>query len=150
METILEKQSRLRLSGKTKAIIVDIIVYLFVLLFVYTAASKFMTYDKFSGVLHRSVLIGAYSSTIAWFVPAIEIVISILLIAPSTKKIGLIASLGLMTVFTIYLIYMINSGSKLSCSCGGIVSALSWRQHIWFNILFIILAIIGLKTYKKE
>lgn len=149
METTLKKHRRFFISDQNKQIIVDIIIYLFVALFIYTAASKIMTYEKFSVMLHRSVLIGAYSSTIAWFVPTIEIIISTLLIIPATKKIGLIASLGLMLVFTIYLIYMVNSGSKLSCTCGGFISTLSWKQHIWFNIGLIILAVTGLKLYKK-
>lgn len=150
METTMNKPRKVYISDQTKKIIVDIIAYLFVGLFIYTAASKIMTYDNFSGVLHRSVLIESYSSTIAWLVPTIEIIISALLIIPFTKKIGLIASLGLMILFTVYLIYMVNSGSKLSCTCGGFISTLSWREHIWFNIGLIILALLGLKLNKKE
>ncbi|WP_316819264.1 MauE/DoxX family redox-associated membrane protein [Pedobacter nyackensis] len=150
METTLNKQPRILISDKTKKIIVDVIAYLFIALFIYTAASKIMTYREFETVLHRSVLIGNYSSIIAWLIPTVEIIISTLLLIPLTKRIGLIASLGLMTVFTLYLIYMINSGSKLSCTCGGFVSSLSWKAHIWFNISFIILALIGINLYKKE
>lgn len=149
METTLNRTSRFHMSDKTKAIIFEVITYLFIMLFVYTAYNKFITFDLFKGVLGRSVLIGQYSFILAWLIPSLEVILSVLLIIPKSKRIGLLGSLVLMILFTIYLIYMINSGSKLSCSCGGIVSALSWKQHIWFNIGFIILAAIGLKIHKK-
>ncbi len=146
----MNKRSRFYLSDKTRGFIVDVIVYLFVGLFIYTAASKVMDYKNFESTLKGSVLIGNYNTIVAWMVPTSEIIMSILLIVPITKRNGLICSLGLMTIFTTYLIYMIVSGVKLVCSCGGVVSSLSWQEHIWFNIGFIILAIIGLVLYKKE
>lgn len=151
METTVPKTkpSKLSLNERSRKILVDVISYLFIALFIYTAGSKFITFENFVFVLGKSVLIGQYNHLIAWLVPTIEIIISIFLIIPKTRNSGLIASLGLMTLFTTYLIYMINSGSELGCSCGGIVSALSWKQHIWFNIIFIILAITGLKINKK-
>lgn len=150
METTVNKQSRFHMSIKTKKIAADLISYLFVALFVYTAASKVLTFSTFEKVIGKSVVFGDYKTIVAWSVIVIEIVISVLLIAPKTRKIGLFASLGLMTLFTIYLIYMISSGNKLGCSCGGFISELSWKGHVWFNIAFIILAVTGLKFYKEE
>jgi uncharacterized membrane protein YphA (DoxX/SURF4 family) len=150
METLLNKRSHFGLSHKTTIIIADVIIYSFVILFTYTATSKIQSFKSFTLVLGKSVLIGEYNTLVAWVVPSLEIVISALLILPATRKWGLFSSLVTMVIFTMYLIYMINSGSQLICTCGGVLSSLTWKQHIWFNGFFIALALIGLKLYKPE
>jgi uncharacterized membrane protein YphA (DoxX/SURF4 family) len=150
METTLHKRSRFALSDKTKEAICDGISYLFIALFLYTAVSKLMTFESFKEVLSVSPLIGNYSRYIAWMIPIIEVLISIILLVPLTKRIGLRLSLMLMIVFTGYLIYMIYSGSQLPCNCGGVISTMSWREHIIFNFGFIILAGIALLMYRKN
>lgn len=150
METTMNKQSKMILSEKTKRIIADVTIYLFIALFVYTAYSKFKTIEDFKIILGRSPLIGSFNVFVAWTVPIVEIIIVTFLLIPLTKRLGLFASLATMIGFTTFLIYGILSGSKLPCHCGGVISSLSWQEHIWFNIGFIILAIIGLKLYKKE
>lgn len=132
--------------------ILDWITYLFIALFIYTAASKLMTLSAFEKVLSKVPLIGNFSHFIAWTVPVLELVIGALLIIPFTKKLGLYAALGLMLVFTAYLGYMFLSmpAEDLPCSCGGVVSLLSWQQHIWFNLGFVGLGITGLILYKKQ
>ena len=148
MESILNKQGRIGLSAKTKGTTVDIIVYLFILLFVYTAAGKFLTIETFEMVLVRYPIIGGYSGLFAYAIPSLEIVISFILIYPPSRRLGLLLSLILMFAFLTYIIYMFASGSDLPCSCGGIISKLSWGNHIWFNSIFIILAILGIKLGK--
>ncbi|WP_316747592.1 MauE/DoxX family redox-associated membrane protein [Pedobacter gandavensis] len=132
--------------------ILDWITYLFIALFFYTAASKLMTLSAFEKVLSKVPLIGSFSHLMAWTIPIIELVIGVLLIIPFTKRMGLYAALGLMVMFTVYLGYMILSMSAedLPCSCGGVVSLLSWQQHIWFNLSFVGLAITGLILYKEQ
>lgn len=148
METTLHKQSRFALSDKTKEAICDGISYLFIALFLYTAVSKLMTFESFQHVLGRSPLIGHYNTFVAWTIPVTEIVVSVFLLIPNVKKIGLYLSLLLMLTFTIYLIYMLMSGSQLPCHCGGVISTMSWKEHIIFNAGFILLAIVGITTQK--
>lgn len=150
MQTTLNKRPYLKFSNNTEAIIADIVVYSFIVLFIYTATSKIQSYSSFKLVLSKSVLIGQYSSIVSWAVPAVEIIISVLLIFPVTRKDGLIASLAMMIIFTAYLIYMVNSGSQLICTCGGVLSTMTWKQHIWFNLVFIVVAATGLKFYRSE
>lgn len=149
METIFNKWPFLQPSPKTKETIVDITAYLFIILFMYTATNKLLTIKSFASTLAKSPLIGHYHMIVAWGIPILEIVISIVLIFPSFRKAGLRASLLLMIVFTIYLIYMVLSGSKLPCNCGGVISSMTWQQHIWFNLSFTALAVTGLVANKK-
>ena len=104
MESTLNKIPSFKLSGKAKSIIADVAVYSFVMLFIYTATSKVQSFQSFRMVLSKSVLIGGYSNIVAWAVPATEFIISVLLILPVSRKAGLLSSLGIMIVFTVYLI----------------------------------------------
>ena len=150
MQITLNKEPKLQLSDKTRAMITDLAIYVFVVLFMYTAASKLLTIKSFASTLAKSPLIGSYNLIVAWAIPIIEIAISILLIIPQVKKWGLYASFFLMVTFTVYLMYMVFSGSKLPCHCGGVISEMTWQQHIWFNLGFVALAITGLVLNHKK
>lgn len=149
MQISLNTPQRLHLSARHREVITDIAIYLFVILFMYTAASKFLTIKSFASTLAKSPLIGSYSLIVAWAIPTVEVFISLLLIIPSAKKIGLYASFLLMVLFTVYLMYMVFSGSELPCHCGGVISRMTWQQHIWFNLGFVALGITALITNKK-
>ena len=118
----------------------EIISALFILLFVYTATSKLLSHQAFVINLEKSPLIGFASGLLSWAVPIIEIVISVLLFVPRFRKTGLVSSFGLMTVFTVYIAYMLTTSSHLPCSCGGVISKLTWQQHLWLNVFLTLLA----------
>lgn len=117
---------------------------LFIFLFVYTAVSKFISFGIFQTVLQLSPLIGNYSNFIAWMIPITELVIATLLFFPSTRVKGLKASFALMVVFTAYIGYMLAFTPDRPCSCGGVISKLSWQQHLWFNLGLTFIAIISI------
>jgi uncharacterized membrane protein YphA (DoxX/SURF4 family) len=149
METSVKRKFSLHLSEKTKGIIVDVIAGLFVLLFLYTASSKLLDYQNTELGMSKSPIITDFAPILVWLVPAIEIVISILLLIPKTTLTGLYASFMLMVIFTAYIFFILNYSSFIPCSCGGIIAALSWSQHLIVNIVFIIMALIGV-TFKAK
>ena len=149
MQLTLNKPSGFRLSAKNREIITDIAVYLFIVLFMYTAASKLLTVKSFASTLAKSPLIGNLNMIVAYAIPIVEILISLVLIFPSFRKAGLWASFLLMLAFTAYLMYMVFSGNELPCHCGGVISRMTWQQHIWFNLGFVALGITGLITNRK-
>lgn len=123
---------------------------LLVLLWVYAAFSKLLVYTTFTSQLKQSPLLKPYAEILVWLVPTVEIVIAILLTVMVTRIKGLYASLVLLSVFTIYIAGMLLSGVHLPCSCGGIINALSWQQHLVFNLLFMALSIAGIVVWKKQ
>tara|TARA_R110001592_G_scaffold42009_7_gene136715 strand:- start:1574 stop:2011 length:438 start_codon:yes stop_codon:yes gene_type:complete len=129
---------------KYTILITEIISILFVLLFVYASASKLLGYQKFKVQLIQSSLLSPYANVIVWFIPVLELGIAILLLS-KYKLLGLQLSLGLMTVFTIYIWYVLNYSPHIPCSCGGVISSLNWTEHIIFNLLWIFLAIIAIQ-----
>lgn len=43
------------------------------------------------------------------------------------------------------------TAEHVPCHCGGAISRLTWVQHIWFNIMFILMAQIAIYlTVKKK
>lgn len=125
---------------------VDVISYLLILLFVYTGASKLMTYQHFHTQLIKQLGERWYTNILTIGVPVIELVIAASLLFISFRKWGLYASFLLMSVFTLYVGLMIAfvSVQKLPCTCGGVIQLMSWNQHLVFNIFFTFLAFLGI------
>lgn len=150
MDKSIQLKKRNHLSGRAKEIIIDGISYLFIFLFIYTAYSKGMDHSGFSKSLSRYGMIEKYAKPIAWLVIASEVFVSSLLLFPRTRRLGLIASLILMLSFTISLLIMAFTMDTQFCSCGGVLNSMGAKEHIWFNIGFIALAIIGVMLSKKS
>jgi len=128
--------------------VTEICSSLLIFLFAYTAISKLTGYKKFHWVLSESPLIHNGAGIIVWLLPAAELLIVLLLIIPQHRRIGLHASLVSLVLFTSYLLYMIVTTPHLPCSCGGVISSLSWKQHVLFNLFFIGVSISGLIATK--
>ena len=122
----------------------------FILLFVYTAASKFIDYENFRAVIGQSPLITRFAPVLAIVVPVVEIVIALLLVIPRYRRAGLYASFAIMTLFTVYIVVLLTLSEKIPCSCGGVISQMSWTQHLYFNIVFMLLALLGMWLYTKQ
>jgi hypothetical protein len=134
------------MSKKTMA---EVIAGLFILLFLYTALSKLGEFAVFRHFLRSSPLIARNAGIMAVLIPAGEILVALLLFLPATRKQGLFASLALMLVFTVYLAYMLLFVPRLPCSCGGVISRLTWQQHLVFNIVFTVLALLGVRLHTR-
>src|ERR1700736_2279470 len=127
-----------------KNTIVEIISALLVFLFIYAALSKLLDFDKFKYQLSQSPFITNISWFVVWAIPLGEILISICLLIKRTRVAGLYFSFFLMLLFTGYLFIMINYSSYLPCSCGGVLSNMSWKQHFMFNLAFTGLSLSGI------
>lgn len=119
-------------------------------LWVYASCSKLFTYQLFVSQLEMHPMLKQFASSLALIIPVSELLIAILLIFSSTRIMGLYCSTILLIIFTIYLIIMILTDSHLPCGCSGIISGFSWKEHIVFNCVFILLSITGIWLYKKE
>jgi uncharacterized membrane protein YphA (DoxX/SURF4 family) len=127
-----------------KSTIAEIISFLFIVLFLYTSISKLMEFSVFKHQIGASPVLSPIAWWIAWLIPALEIIVSLMLIIPAFRLRGLYASTILMIAFTAYIIIILNFSKEIPCSCGGVIEQLSWTQHIFFNSVFIVLGIIGI------
>lgn len=129
----------MNIKPQIRNIIIEIVSLLYVLLFVYAASSKLMDFERFQVQLGQSPVFSAFAGWISWIVLIIEFVIVFLLLFPKTRIKGLYAGSCLMCMFTAYIYIMLNYSSFIPCSCGGILEKLSWRQHLFFNIFFVLI-----------
>lgn len=143
------KNSIMKWNLNLKTNVLTLIYYSYIFLFIYAAFSKLIDFETFKVQLGQSPLISAYAEWIVYSIPATEIIISILLIIPRFRYLGLLSALGMMLMFTAYIIIILNYSSFIPCSCGGILSEMNWTQHLIFNIGFVIVAIIGLVLHKN-
>jgi len=134
-----------RVSVGTKEKVLQFIKYCCLFLFVYAGYAKIVDHKRFIQGLARVHIIHDYAMLISILVPFVEILIAFALIVPKTMKIGFISFIAITTCFTAYIISAMIWEPKLPCRCGGVIEKLTWTQHIWFNLAFIILAIVGVR-----
>jgi uncharacterized membrane protein YphA (DoxX/SURF4 family) len=127
-----------------RATIIEIICLLFIVLFVYAAANKLMDVEKFRVQIGQSPLLTAFAPWVAWLIPILEIVISVMLTVSRFRLVGLYAAFSLMLMFTTYIIAILSFSEYVPCSCGGILEKLGWTEHLVFNIVFVLLALVGI------
>ncbi|WP_045079491.1 MauE/DoxX family redox-associated membrane protein [Aequorivita vladivostokensis] len=131
-------------NKKYREFTVNVISLLFIVLFVYAAMSKLLDFETFQIQLAQAPLLSAYAGMVSVLVPSIEILLAVLLIIPRFRLAALIGCFGLMVMFTAYIVIILNFSDFVPCSCGGVLEKLSWTEHLFFNISFIILAVVAI------
>ena len=143
------------------------ISHLLIFLFAYTAISKlnlfaysipftweefkFIDITSFREAMFKSPVLRPYVNELAYLIPLGEIVICLLLVFTRTKKAGYYLSLLALVLFTVYIIYILVAyTNNLPCVCGGVVSMMSWKQHLLFNIFFTLMTIRAIYLTNKQ
>lgn len=131
-------------------IIVNIISFLFMVLWIYAATSKLLIYEEFQIQLSKSPFVSKYSPQLVWIIPLTEYILAGLFLFSKNLITALYSSFSFMVLFTLYIVAILNFGNSIPCSCGGIIAQLSWKEHILFNVTFILLAFIGIVFLKRK
>jgi len=129
---------------------VNIICYTLFTLFVYAALSKLFTFNTYIYDLKRSAYIGEFSWLLSYALPALELTIAVTLLIDRTRTLALYASAALMFLFTLYVGLLLRTVDYEPCTCGALIRELSWKQHLWFNIFFTILSLLGILLERKN
>ncbi|MDR6782832.1 putative membrane protein YphA (DoxX/SURF4 family) [Pedobacter africanus] len=127
-----------------KNYIVNLLSFLLVLLWIYAAINKLMDFEKFKLQLEQSPALTGFAAAIALAGPAIKIITAVLLFIPRTKLIGLYAACGLMVMFALYIIVILNFSGHLPCACDGLLKNMGWNGHLLFNVVFVLIAVTGI------
>ena len=122
-----------------------LIIYLLVFFFSYTCFHKIYNIEAFQfNIARTAVFPEQYISIVSYLVIGLELlVISLLLFI---KRTGLLVFIGVMGLFTIYIIWLYVMGKYEVCGCGGILNGLAFKYHLSINLLMMILGYIALKT----
>lgn len=143
-DNMLKKYMSLKRSVLNGKLIVKLIAYLFILLFLYAAANKLLDFQKFKVQLGQSPILTEYATPIAFLIPAIEILLAPIVFFEKSRLAGLYGCFSLMVMFSAYIVVVTRFAERVPCSCGGILEAMDWGEHLVFNLVFVIMGIIGI------
>ena|ERR1700748_2767116 len=135
-----------------KSIILTTCLALLILLYSYTAVSKFLDQYRFVFQMKLSpfFLVHQFASVLGWIVPFIELAIVAGLCFERWQRPALVGSVALLTIFEIYIIGMLMTGLHLPCACGGVIAFMSWKMHVLFNAVFITINIIAIRLSRQN
>ncbi|MBA4744685.1 MauE/DoxX family redox-associated membrane protein [Muricauda sp. TY007] len=131
-------------SVKHIRITLEVICLLYIILFAYAAVNKLLDFESFRIQLAQSPLLTAHADWVAWTVPLSELIVAGMLFVPRLRFWGLCSAFFLMSMFTAYIVIILNFTDFIPCSCGGVLEDLGWTEHLVFNLLFVLLALIGI------
>ena len=134
-----------------KKLSVEFASFLLVLLFTYTSFSKLLDLKLYAFQMRLSPWypIKIAAEFLAWTVPLCEAGIVLMLLFTATRIYGLLVSLILLSLFELYIAGLLLSGLDLPCTCGGIISMLSWKQHIGLNAVLIFFTAVAILNYDR-
>lgn len=127
-----------------KKITINVISVLLIILFVHAGLIKWLDYSTFRSQIASYPLLSPFAGLIAWVFPAIEIATAVLLVSARTRTLGLSLSLGLMTMLSGYIIFLLSAAVDAPCACQALFGLTSWPTQLKFNMIFMLIALLGL------
>ena len=133
-------------------LLIEIIASLLVILFLYTGLNKLFEHTTFRYQLGISPwpLLASWSGVVSWALPIVEVLLAAMFLITAFRMTAFIASAILFAGFLVYLGILLSSGSTLPCTCGGIISSMSWNAHVWFDAACFILCIAGIWLLRNK
>ncbi|TVP50554.1 MAG: hypothetical protein EA341_07260 [Mongoliibacter sp.] len=129
----------------------EVISLMLSLLFAYTAIAKLYDWHGTIGSLQNQVFPELFADLLLYGLPPLELGTALLLITEKYRRVGLWIALVLMIAFTLYIgVVMTGIFGRIPCSCGGVINSLSWEEHLVFNLIFLGLAVIGIKVVYSD
>lgn len=131
----------MQLKTKIKSVSIELVSVLYILLFVYAAVSKLLDFENFQAQLGQSPLLSPFADFVSFAVIAVELIVAVLLSIARVRYFALWGAIALMSMFTAYIVIILHFSSFVPCSCGGILEKLGWTEHLFFNMVLLLLAI---------
>lgn len=133
-----------------KKIALEGIISLLILLYLYTGLTQLLSFKFFYGNIFNQPILQWSKPILVYAIPLSQLLIAVGLFFEKTRKPALWASLGLLTMFTVYVVLIImNALARVPCTCGGVISSFTWPQHLAFNLFFMLLNVIALLLKKR-
>ncbi|PUV24404.1 MauE/DoxX family redox-associated membrane protein [Sphingobacterium athyrii] len=131
---------------RIKNIISETIIFILILVWAYTFASKIFDFDTFDRQIKGAYLLSAGGSVLPYILQVVHLGIVILLLNKNWRRLGLLSSLFVLILYTAYLIYILKFAPSIPCSCIAVMRAMNWNDQLYFNFIALAINIIGLAT----
>jgi putative oxidoreductase len=133
------------------ALVLEIIIGLLIVMFLYASFSKYFDFTGFRIAMHNQPLPGWFAKILIWALPPVEIITATLLYYEKTVVVGFRFSILLMIIFTAYIaLILLHVFPAITCTCGGVIKLLTWKQHLIFNAFFLFISIYGYRLRSRE
>ncbi|HEY4060689.1 MAG TPA: MauE/DoxX family redox-associated membrane protein [Puia sp.] len=134
-----------------RQVFIECVAALLIMLFLYASLSKFLDFEVFKGEMNNQPFPNSWTPFLIWFIPLTEIAVALSLIFEPTRLAGFYASLALMSIFTVYSVFiLLHFFRYVPCSCGGVIKHLTWNQHLVFNLFFVVLSVLGITLQRRK
>lgn len=125
----------------------NLCIILLLLLWIPVSLDKLLNFDSFRYGLLNQPFADNLGHVLLYSLPLFEIGIVLLLIVPNLRKWGMLLSSILLVGFTVYIaVALLGAWDTIPCACGSVISKLSWKEHLWFNLFFLAVSVIGFIT----
>lgn len=136
--------------GKGRLVTYYIVVILLLALWIPVSIDKLMDFTMFKIGILSQPFSNNLGLILVYVLPVLEFLTVFCLIFKKFHKIGLMLSTVLMTAFTGYIaVALLGAWEDLPCGCGSVISGMTWTQHFFFNLFFLVLSVLGLYLWYK-
>lgn len=132
---------------RIKNIISETVIFILILVWAYTFASKIFDFDTFDRQIKGAYLLSVVGSVLPYILQTVHLGIVILLLNKNWRRLGLITSVSVLTLYTAYLIYILKFAPSIPCSCIAVMTGMNWNDQLYFNFIALAINIIGLITF---
>ncbi len=114
-------------------------------LWIPVSIDKLLNFEIFRNGILRQPFSDNLGYALIFILPVSEVFTVVLLLLPKHRFYGFLLSSLLMTAFTAYIgMALAGAWDELPCGCGSVISGLSWKQHFFFNLFFLLISGYGL------
>ncbi len=137
---------------KTRQRILTLCTLLLLALWIPVALDKLWDLEGFHRTLLRQPFPGWWADMLYWLLPIFELACAVLLAGgaidnPKTNKLrkwGFALSSLLLCGFALFILFgVLGWYEKRPCGCGSVISGLGWEEHLWFNLGFLSVSLVG-------
>lgn len=130
---------------KATKIIYQIILITLMALWIPISLDKFMNYELFKSAMIQQPFSDQLGEFLAYSLPALELAVGLLFILPKTRLWAFSLSSLLMAAFVAYVgLAVLKVWGKFPCGCGLVFHQIGWIAHLWLNIGFLLISLLGL------
>ena len=116
----------------------------------YTSIEKVLFWQESYRAFLNQPFPNPWGIVLAYVVPGFEILLMILLLFPETRWWGFLGSTLLLNSFTVYVgMVWIGVFPETPCNCAGLINLLNWEGHLFLNLGFFSLTVLGLWFTKR-
>ena len=150
MENTYSNRGRLLNYEKLASYLKTAGAFLLIVLWSYAVFAKLADLELYKRQMAEQPFSPNIILVLTYLVPILELLSATLLIF-NKHKLGLWISLFLLVGFTTYISLILSHVfSDVPCSCGGFISKMSWKNHLYFNVLLICFNIFCLYQFTKK